>query len=73
MHVDKPGQRGRVYDVSAALGEKGDAGSLGLAVFDIIAIEGKPFQGSYTEALALIDQIFAKGTLVITIAVPFNI
>ena len=64
LHVDKPGQRGRVYDVSAALGEKGDAGSLGLAVFDIIAIEGKPFQGSYTEALALIDQIFAKGTLV---------
>jgi len=61
LHTDSNGQRGRVYDVAAALGEKGDATKLNLAVFDVISIDGKPFQGSYAEALELIDKVFAKG------------
>ena len=61
LHTDNNGQRGRVYDVAAALGEKGDAATLNLAMFDVISVDGKPFQGTYAEALELINKIFAKG------------
>ena len=61
LHVDSKGQRGRIFDVAAALGEKGDADALNLAVFDVISINEKPFLGSYAEALELIDKVFGKG------------
>ena len=61
LHTDNNGRRGRVYDVAAALGEKGDAAKLNQAVFDVISIDDKPFQGTYAEALELIDKVFAKG------------
>lgn len=63
LHTDSDAQRGRVYDVSAALGANGDVSSLKLAVFDVISIDDKPFVGTYIEALDLINSIFSEGNL----------
>lgn len=57
-------RRGRVGDLLSALADKKRIGTLHLAVYDVVELDGKPFRGSYAQAWDTMREVFDKGKLV---------
>ncbi|MBU1218782.1 hypothetical protein KKF34_13965 [Myxococcota bacterium] len=63
LYIRKDG-RCRVYDVTAALGEKGDADSLDIAFFDILELDGASFRGVYyNETYPKLHELLPQNTV----------
>ena len=64
LFMDQSAGRTRVFDVLAALAEPAKTGSLRLAFFDILELDGEPFRAdSYCETYAKISELFGGGGL----------
>lgn len=55
------GKRGRLGDLLAALADKRRIGTLRLAVFDAVELDGKPVRTSYLKKWDLLHEIFKDG------------
>ncbi|MBF0452949.1 MAG: ATP-dependent DNA ligase [Candidatus Magnetomorum sp.] len=65
LYAQRENERSRVYDVIAALSDASLTGSLGLAVFDILEMDGQIFRTlSYADVWQRITEIFPSDGLV---------
>lgn len=64
IYVEPLGRRGRVNDLLAALADKKRIGTLRLAVFDLVELDGKPWRGRYAQAWEKLHEVFGRGELV---------
>jgi len=60
LYEPREGGRPRCGDVQAALADKKRSEQLSLALFDIVELEGKPFEGDYGEVHAKLTAISSK-------------
>jgi ATP-dependent DNA ligase len=64
LHVDAADSRGRVFEVTAALADGKSLDSLGLAVFDIVELNGEPYRSQdFGETYAELTRIFTDSSL----------
>ncbi|WP_418992422.1 hypothetical protein [Alistipes sp.] len=62
IYVDKGGgRRGRLNDLLAALADKKRIGTLHLAVFDLVQLDGRPWRGGYGAAWEKLHAVFGSG------------
>lgn len=62
IHVDDTDKRSRTMDLIHALSKKGDVSILKLAVFDILELDGQPYEPeNYLQTHEKLVQFFAKG------------
>jgi len=65
LYVDEAGGRTRIFDVLAALADKGKAAKLRLAAFDILELDREPFRAnSYGDTHARMVTLFTGASLV---------
>lgn len=64
IYAQPEGRRGRVNDLLAALADKRRIGTLHLAVFDLVELDGKPWRGGYAQAWEKLHEVFGGGELV---------
>jgi len=64
LYLDETDGRTRVYQVMAALADQRQIGSLRLAAFDLLELDGEPYKaGSYAETHAKLTQLFTSAKL----------
>lgn len=61
IYADLGDKRGRVNDLLAALADKRRIGTLRLAVFDLVALDGRPWRANYGLTWDKLHEIFGKG------------
>lgn len=64
IYAEPVGRRGRVNDLLAALADKKRIGTLRLAVFDLVELDGKPWRANYAQTWEKLHAVFGHGELV---------
>lgn len=61
IYVVKGNRRGRLNDLLAAFADKKRIGTLHLAVYDIVRLDGEPLRGSYERMWSRLHELFRHG------------
>lgn len=61
IYVVKAGKRGRLGDLLAALAHEKRIGTLHLAVYDVVELDGKPWQARYDRTWEKLHALFGRG------------
>lgn len=64
IYAEKDRRRGRLKDLLAALADKKRIGTLRLAVYDIVELDGKPWRGRFNETWEKLHEVFGHGELI---------
>lgn len=64
IYVQQEGKRGRVNDLLSVLADKKRIGTLHLAVYDIVELDGRPWRRHFNETWDKLHAVFGSGELV---------